>query len=439
MGTRPLRAGADTLAVPPRHVPLPTVPGVEVPVAWARRTGVSNANLPLIEASCRLKAEGARWAATRQRRLNEGADYALEIEPADRDIITRAKALEDCFLWMNHSSGPTPYDLSLWENVAGCFDAVAMVISLLRQLVEDVDKNRGLFEQTLDLVSEAQSALRIAVESLGGRPDSDQERMFNWLRHTAIEEHVFVRRFMRRDEPADPANWNDLQLRIRGVDARIEAVRKQEKQRTDLFGKGKYHAHHITEGHGSEEDWKKVLGAVDSLINDGIPPSNIDIRDMLVPIVDDLPDGMEVPHGCQRVLVEIDRYLATKVFPSTEISREISDEVQEVAKLLENKAILVIGGECRPHAHDALKSAFKLKELIWSSSREHEPVSKFEPFVAQPEVAVVLLAIRWSSHSFGEVRDFCLKYGKQFVRLPGGYSPNQVAHQILAQRGGSGT
>ena len=82
---------------PPRHEPLPTVPGVEVPVGWAQRVGVSDADLQLIENRCRLKAEGARWAATRQRRINDGADYYLEIEPADRDIIARAKALEDCF------------------------------------------------------------------------------------------------------------------------------------------------------------------------------------------------------------------------------------------------------------------------------------------------------------------------------------------------------
>jgi hypothetical protein len=46
---------------------------------------------------------------------------------------------------------------------------------------------------------------------------------------------------------------------------------------------------------------------------------------------------------------------------------------------------------------------------------------------------VVLLAIRWSSHSFGDVKRFCDQFGKPLVRLPAGYSPNQVAVQILAQ------
>ena len=109
------------------------------------------------------------------------------------------------------------------------------------------------------------------------------------------------------------------------------------------------------------------------------------------------------------------------------------EEVQAVAERLANKVMVVIGGERRPHACDALKSAFRLKDLIWISTREHESVDHFEPYVARPEVDTVLLAIRWTSHSYGEVRDFCEKHGKRFVRLPGGYNPNQVAHQILQQ------
>ena len=396
-------------------------------------------DLPLIENRCRLKAEGARWAATRQRRLSEGADYYLEIEPADRDIIARANALEGCFLWMNHPSAPRPYNLREWEDVAGCFDLIAIVISLLRQLVVDVEKNRGLFERALDLAAEAQSALRMAVEVVDGKPDTDQDKLFRWLRDVAAEHQIFIRRFMRLDDAADPTTWNELQERINDLDAQAEAIRKQEKHKTNLLGKGKYHSRRIREGHGSADDWIKVVGAVESLINDGIPPSNTEIREMLVPIVDDMPDDTEVPPGFQRVLAEMDRYFATQVPPSAEITKEVSEEVQAVAKLLDNKAILIIGGERRPHACEALKSAFGLKELIWISTREHESVDQFESYVARPDVTTVLLAIRWSSHSYGEIRDFCEKHGKVFVRLPGGYNPNQVAHQVLQQRGGNGT
>ena len=107
-----------------------------------------------------------------------------------------------------------------------------------------------LFEQALDLAAEAQSALRMAVEAVEGRPDSDQDKVFHWLRYTATEQQIFIARFMRLDDPADPTGWRDLQERIGDLDAQIEAIRKQEKQRVNLLGKGKYHARRIMEGHG---------------------------------------------------------------------------------------------------------------------------------------------------------------------------------------------
>ena len=36
---------------------------------------------------------------------------------------------------------------------------------------------------------------------------------------------------------------------------------------------------------------------------------------------------------------------------------------------------------------------------------------------------------------YQNVKDFCDRYGKMFVKLPAGYHPNQVAHQVLAQAG----
>jgi hypothetical protein len=83
-----------------------------------------------------------------------------------------------------------------------------------------------------------------------------------------------------------------------------------------------------------------------------------------------------------------------------------------------------------------LKTALGLKDLIWIETREHQSIEGFEPAIARPDVAVVLLAIRWSSHAFGDVKRYCDRHGKLLVRLPGGYNPNQVAAQILSQGSG---
>ena len=78
-------------------------------------------------------------------------------------------------------------------------------------------------------------------------------------------------------------------------------------------------------------------------------------------------------------------------------------------------------------------TAFGLADLIWIGGRSAKAFTALESYVARPEIAVVLLAIRWSSHSLGKVRQFCERYGKPLVRLPGGYNPNQVAAHILTQ------
>ncbi len=194
-------------------------------------------------------------------------------------------------MWMCHPTAPIPVDLRLWEDVAGCFEAAAMAVALLRQVIENGEEYRRFLEKALDLTAEAQSALRMAVEMVDGKPDTDQYRMFNWLRQAATEEQIFIARFMRLDDPADPTRWNDLQERIGQLDSEIEEIRQRDKQRVKLLKKGQYHARIIGDGKGTEADWKKVIEAVDTLVGEGTPASNTDLRDMLVPIVDEIPDA----------------------------------------------------------------------------------------------------------------------------------------------------
>jgi hypothetical protein len=114
---------------------------------------------------------------------------------------------------------------------------------------------------------------------------------------------------------------------------------------------------------------------------------------------------------------------------------EPSEAVRTVASLLNGRSAVLIAGELRPQAKTALERAFGLKGVIWIAPREHQSFWDFEAPVARADVAVVLLAIRWTSHSHAEVQQLCDRYGKPLVRLPAGYNPNQVAVQILEQCG----
>ena len=185
-------------------------------IPLVRRPDTAEGDLEIIEDRCRIKAEGARWTAARRRAIGNGASY--------QEIIERAKALEGCFLWMSHPSAPTPTDLRLWEDVAGCFEAAAMAVAVLRRLIEDGRKHRRFLEEAIKLVAEAQSALRMAVEMVDATPDNDQAELFYWLRHTAAESQIFVARYMQSDDPANPTEWNDLQARIGRLDSDISEI-----------------------------------------------------------------------------------------------------------------------------------------------------------------------------------------------------------------------
>ena len=410
-------------------------PRIEVPIGWAKRLEVANIDLRLVESRCRLKAEGARWAATRQRRIREGADYYTEIEPKDREIIDKAKSLADCFLWMNHPSGPNPRNLELWEDVAGCFDANAAALALLREVVANLDEYGQVFEQALDVAAEVQSALRGAIETIESNADSDQLQIFLWLKETASQNQLFIQRHMRIDDPADPKAWMEIQERIGKLDNGLQEIRKEKKRRQGRLQQCQYHVKLIREGKKLDYNWPKVIEIVEEMIANGIAPSNSDLRELLLTVVEDMPEIGEIPPGFQRVLSEIDRFMATRLPPSSETVQEITPEVKAVAQLLEGKSITMIGGDRRLFTQEALKTAFRLKELIWIETREHESIEGFEAYIARSDVILVLLAIRWSSHSYGETKVFCDKYGKPLVRLPGGYNPNQVAFQIMNQCG----
>ena len=426
----------STPAKPVRVVTPSPQPYTQPPV-WRPTPVVMDEDLPMIAARCRLKAEGARWAAMRQRLLDAGADYETEIDPHSRDLITRAKLLPDCFLWMCHRDGPTPSDLGQYEDLAGCFDAAAMAIMLLDKLLKKPEDEQEAFEQALDFTAEAQSALRGAIAAMEGYADTDQARIFTWLRTTGATRQILIQRYMRRDDPADPTGWDALQRRIQALDEKLQLVENRSKRRQSLYNKLRYHLKLIQENPGQDRphDWRKAIETIEELVDNGVPASNRELRDLLLPMIDELPEALELPKNCQLVLREIDRFLSERP-AKLEIQNTTSPtgEVQRVAELLRGRTVVLIGGERRSWAADALTQAFGLNELIWIEGHD-QSYADFEPQVARPEVAVVILAIRWSRHGFGEVKEFCDRYDKLLVRLPGGYSPNLVAFHMLSQVG----
>ncbi|MDX1961749.1 MAG: hypothetical protein SFX18_01270 [Pirellulales bacterium] len=439
--------GPSLVAKPPANPPVPLAELPELTLGRSSQTEPARPvynqprdigpELSLIEARCRLKAEAARWAFTRQRLLGEGANYATDVEPKNREIIARAKELPNCFLWMCHSSAPAPSNMSMYDEVAGCFEVVADGLALVQQLENGGETDEAALELALDLLAEAQSALRVAIQVIDGPPDTDQREVFHWLRGAATAKQIFLQKYMRLDDPADPTRWHDLQNRIGAIQQRTEQSKSSRNNCKRLLGKVRYKAGQILKNPAqAAKEWESLIATICELIQGGLAPSNRDLRELLLPIIDELPEMETYPEELSRVLAEIDRFLAVTPPPETSSPTKQSPEVQEVSRLLQGKSLVLIGGDKRQGAYQALRDDFGLRELFWIETRAHESHENFEPYVARPDVAAVLLAIRWSSHSYGEVKSFCDDYDKPLIRLPAGYNTNQVAAQIMQQASG---
>mgnify|MGYP000984448284 FL=1 len=423
----------DNVIAPQAPVPVPA------PAAQAERTEerppIEDGELRLIQERCELKVEALEWVISGRFTPEDEIDHD-EMDARKRDMIDRAKALPDCYLWMLYPWTCSRGMAEDWENLCECFANLAHMAEVLQAVLPRRDDQREFFERAVKMTAEVQSALRVAVEIVGNRmPDPDQEKSFLWLRRTTTEQRVFVDRFMRWNDRADPGHWSDVRDRLEILYEEFHDTLNVDKEATKALNKARYHIKLIERSPAAphEYDWQVVMDAVEAALHLGMPPSSVELRDLLLPVMDDLP-VFETPHaGLDLVVREIDRFLTAMPVGAAALAQEPTPELLRVRDMLRGATVVLIGGEARSSAKAALEQAFELAELVWLSSEEHQSIEMFRPYVARSEVALVMLAIRWSSHSFGDIKAFCDSYGKPFVRLPGGYSPNQVARQIMEQ------
>jgi len=203
------------------------------------------------------------------------------------------------------------------------------------------------------------------------------------------------------------------------------------------LNKLKFHLAHIVAGTSAspEDDWRKLDELVPAALSQPPLPESRELRHLLELQLQRLPERLLVEnvYALQHELERVAKSGAHKPAPSS----GPRTPVQEVADLLRGRTVLVVGGDSRRDHVERLRKAFELAELHWPNSREsNASFSAFEPFVARPEVALVLLLIKWNRHGITEeLPAVCERYHKPVVRLTAGYNPEQVAVQILAQAG----
>ena len=308
-------------------------------------------DLSVLEARCRSKAEAARRAAERQRRIREGYEARIEDAPTDPEMVEWADRLTDSFYWLNAPDTSQPADLSLLDDVGGCFEAVAEASSL----VADAGGRRGAVERALPLLAEAQSMLRQALHRLQAPDDPDQLAAYEWVRETAARHRIYLKRFMRADDLADPSRWPDLL-------ARIEALSRERIPRPGSSVGG---------SSGSAVTWRssgRATGPTRTGGRSSRPWTSWSARACR-------PAAGRSGSCCCRSSTPCRTWTtcrrasgwscgrSTAIWrlarprPSPASAPEPSAEVTEAARLLGGRSVVLIGGVRRPEAQQALKTS----------------------------------------------------------------------------------
>lgn len=441
-GPPPVTA-TTTALVPTAFVPLKIgdqmlqikVPGTSADIAAARKVVFEQVqtrpseergpapDLKLIAERCELKARTCE-AATRK----AAAQGEAEVEAASRQIselLELRKHITDCFLWMVFPGREQP-GAAVLETIRSSYLNVARAARVLLRVPPEHPQRRP----ALQLMAEAQSALRLSLAPTWlTSPDIDQDQSFLYLTYATKYEAVYLPRFMRLDDGADPQAWADLAERLAAMERELDQAEKEGRRISTLLNKLAFHARKLSGGALADDeayDWDRIEQTLREIGSAGVPRQDDRVRSRLAPL-----RGRE-DLAAHPLAAEVLRARAEPEAGAA--AREYSADVERVRAMLSGARVVLVGGEPREESRRRIEEAFGLRELEWVSVTEHASSAPLEAPIRRADTRLVLILIRLASHQHvDDVTRWCEQYGKPLVRLPAGYNPERIAAEVLEQ------
>ncbi|MCL4221589.1 MAG: hypothetical protein KJZ65_09475 [Phycisphaerales bacterium] len=441
VGLVPLAIG-DALA----HV---AVPGSRADLEAAHRAAVEpplpptngqfereEIDLALLAQRSRLKAASCRLYVRRRATAND-PDAEQEVLSSMNQMIEHAKSLRSCFLWVFWRYEEQPEDERL-EIIATNYEALAESAELCDAILRSPAGVRLVHvEQAFQMLAEANSALRQALRwTWLTNPDTDQDEAHNWLRQQTRDRQIFVPRYMKVSDPADPRRAADLLGEIRSLMALLSERRAATSRIETLLKKLRYHARRLRDqGAGDAHDCQRVNDCVEDLIELGVAPDDPLLREALRHLSSEtFPQAAPASESVLGIIADNPDSTESKVEGSLE--PRWSARVAEARGLLEGSSIVVVGGERRPDAVDRLKEAFSLQNVEWMSLTEHGSAEPLRAPIMRRGTRLVVVLTKLTGHLHAdEARAYAREAGVPIVTMPAGYNPEQVAEQVLIQAG----
>lgn len=398
-------------------------------------------DLSLVETRSRLKAVSCGLLIRRRAADDDLARQQTVVAEID-EAINRARAMPQCFLWCLWREHTQPSDDTL-RIVEGCYTALADAAGLVElcnrhdeyALQEDL-------ENAIQLLAEASSALRIVLLErtwLSG-PDQDQDDVHQWLSRETAMRRIFVKRFMKLDDPADPDAADTLSDAVRAVSRRIEDRIAADRKIVSIAKRVCYHVDALRDSNGEpEHHFKRISEGLAELTRQNIASTDRRARDVVVSLTSLSADGL-IPAGAlgpeAATWFAPPRLAPEQMSPATrdEAPRQWSARVIEARRLIRGTDLVVVGGERRPDAVDRIRDAFQLRHVEWVRLTEHGSGEPMRAPIGRPTTSAVVVLIKLAGHLHVETaRAYAARAGRPCVLLKAGYNPEQIAEAILQQ------
>jgi hypothetical protein len=387
-------------------------------------------DLELITTRCALKSQACHAAIVR--RAATGTATEQEEVRKIGTLITQGKGLDNCYLWMVNRAKPQPSD-DVMRLISHAYDNLGAAAKCCVRVPRNSRSDRRA--QALNLLAEAQSALRVAlIPTWLTLPDKDQDDSFRYLDDSTTYEQVFIPRFMKLSDPAEPAIWEDLRDRIDVFAKSLEQDEESTRQIRTSINKIRHHAKAIAGAPGEDRthDWQKIESALENLVQAG-RTREPEVIELLKPVAAGAPSG-EGFTALGRVLESV-RDDSDDEDSGQE--RQYSAAVAKVRDMLAGSRVVIVGGERREDAVHRIRDAFELADVEWVALPEHGSTAPAEAPIRRADTRLVLVLIRLAGHLHTEeVAMFCERHGKALIRMPAGYNPERIAAEVLEQASG---
>ncbi len=392
---------------------------------------VAAADFSDISIRATILADASVWYRKRSQLLGEWTDHSKEIQAGNQEIERIAKE-HSVYLWMNRNT----YTDDQYTLMEQSYTVMGRIATLMQSMLNAKLQNRSLKEKIAQLMSYAICLVKSTLFNLDISLQSDRVQMDAYeLLSAFAKQNKFYLTHLKRDDTLALDSHSELLVQLEQLKEQLQI----QIMADDTEKKISYHLQKISKDlPGDIRDWAKVVEGVTTLCEEFHYPATAPyFRTLLIDYFRDIPDVVEITSTFGNVVQQIELYEEEQqLAPFIEEEQaivEFSPEVTAVRGIYGGSKVVWVGGTPVEHLTQRIQDKLGV-ELVWAFYDHGDSFSRFSSVLNDPSVKLFLVYIPWCSHKHSEeLGQLVRSAGKDFVRLPKGTNPEQIALAICRQ------